>query len=81
MCLYLPRYSADDADLQDDEPHDRALEEAAGEVVLIIDDDPTVRMLVAEVLGELGYAVMEAADGPSGLKILRLGGTPRFADH
>ena len=70
MCLYLPRYSEDDAELQDDEPHDRVLEEATGEVVLIIDDDPTVRMLVAEVLGELGYAVMEAADGPSGLKIL-----------
>jgi len=41
-----------------------------GEVVLVIDDEPTVRMLVAEVLAELGYAVIEAPDGPAGLKVL-----------
>ena len=46
--------------------------EVPGEVVLVIDDDPTVRMLVSEVLTDLGYAVMEAPDGPAGLKILRL---------
>jgi CheY-like chemotaxis protein len=41
-----------------------------GEVVLVIDDDPTVRMLVGEVLAESGYAVIEAPDGPAGLKVL-----------
>ena len=45
-------------------------EGGAGEVVLVIDDDATVRMLLFEVLSELGYAVMEAPDGPSGLKVL-----------
>ena len=35
----------------------------AGETVLIVDDEPTVRMLVTEVLEELGYAAIEAADG------------------
>ena len=39
--------------------------------MLIVDDEPTVRMLVAEVLGELGYATIEAGDGPAGLKVLR----------
>jgi CheY-like chemotaxis protein len=43
----------------------------AGETVLIVDDEPSVRMLVAEVLDELGYSAIEAADGVSGLKVLR----------
>jgi PAS domain S-box-containing protein len=42
-----------------------------GETVLIVDDEPTVRMLVADVLEGLGYAAIEAADGVSGLKVLQ----------
>jgi CheY-like chemotaxis protein len=70
MCLYLPRWlggmEADEA------PASAAGPDAGhGETVLVIDDEPTVRMLVAEVLIEAGYRVLEAADGPSGLDILR----------
>jgi hypothetical protein len=43
----------------------------AGETVLVVDDEPTVRMLVADVLSELGYAAVEAGDGASGLAVLR----------
>ena len=39
--------------------------------VLVIDDEPTVRLLVAEVLTDLGYKALEASDGASGLKLLR----------
>jgi CheY-like chemotaxis protein len=39
--------------------------------VLVVDDEPTVRMLVAEVLEELGYGAIEAADGASGLAVLQ----------
>ena len=46
---------------------------APGETVLIIDDEPTLRTLMREVLEEAGYRVLEAADGPSGLKILHSG--------
>ncbi len=42
-----------------------------GETVLVVDDEPTVRMLVTEVLEDLGYTAIEAADGPAGLKVLR----------
>ena len=42
-----------------------------GETVLVIDDEPTVRMLMREALEEGGYSVLEAADGPSGLRTLR----------
>ncbi len=41
-----------------------------GETVLIVDDEPTVRMLVVDALEERGYACIEAADGPAGLRIL-----------
>jgi CheY-like chemotaxis protein len=36
----------------------------------VIDDDPSVRMVLIEVLREAGYVTLEAADGPTGLKIL-----------
>ena len=43
-----------------------------GETVLVIDDEPTVRLLVKEVLEEAGYTAIEAADGLAGLTILDL---------
>ncbi len=42
-----------------------------GETVLVIDDEPSVRMLVSDVLGEHGYVVLEAGDGRSGLDLVR----------
>ncbi|MDB5662330.1 MAG: histidine kinase [Sphingomonas bacterium] len=70
MCLYLPRH-AEDA-VPEEEPVLSATLETFGEgqVVLVIDDEPTIRMLVAEVLAESGYAVIEAPDGPAGLRVL-----------
>jgi PAS domain S-box-containing protein len=70
MCLYLPRYSDVAALAEEIERPPGAQATGEGEVVLVIDDEPTVRMLVAEVLAELGYAVIEAPDGPAGLKVL-----------
>jgi CheY-like chemotaxis protein len=43
----------------------------AGETVLVIDDESVVRMLVVDILEELGYAALEAGDGPEGLKVLQ----------
>ena len=69
MCLYLPRhYGEADAD---EAPEAYAVDPGAGEIVLIIDDEAPIRMLVADVLTEHGYAVLEAVDGPSGLKVLQ----------
>lgn len=42
-----------------------------GQTVLVVDDEPTVRMLVTDVLEEIGYMVLEAADGAAGLKVLQ----------
>jgi PAS domain S-box-containing protein len=69
MCLYLPRYIGPME--QESIPHSGTIEElGAGETVLVIDDEPTVRMLIVEVLEEAGYTAIEAEDGPSGLKFL-----------
>jgi CheY-like chemotaxis protein len=70
-CLYLPRHlgPADTAETVPDLTD--APRAADGQTVLVVDDEPTVRMLVIEVLEELGYAALEAADGASGLKILQ----------
>ena len=70
LCLYLPRHHGEAGEA---EPNDRTAppRAGAGETVLVVDDEPTVRMLVAEILGELGYAAIEAADGASGLAILQ----------
>ncbi|MBN0977923.1 response regulator [Pseudomonas hygromyciniae] len=42
----------------------------AGETVLIVEDDPAVRVLVSQVLSELGYAFVEAGDADSALPII-----------
>ncbi|MCQ8241861.1 PAS domain-containing protein [Rhizosaccharibacter radicis] len=44
---------------------------SGGERVLVVDDEAAVRMLVCEVLDELGYRTIEAADGASGLALLQ----------
>ncbi|MEJ5979665.1 ATP-binding protein [Novosphingobium sp. PS1R-30] len=70
MCLYLPRYTGEFFD--ESQPPEGAIEPmGAGETVLVIDDEPIVRMLIVEVLEEAGYLALEAGDGASGLKILQ----------
>jgi PAS domain S-box-containing protein len=70
MCLYFPRHIGD---LEDEQKIEEALvgETGSGEVVLVVDDEATVRMLIVEVLTEAGYRALEAADGSAALKILQ----------
>jgi len=42
-----------------------------GETVLVVEDDTTVRLLVTEVLDELGYRYLEAADARDAIPILQ----------
>ncbi len=41
-----------------------------GETVLVVEDDPAVRLLVIDVLQMLGYQALEAADGNAAIRIL-----------
>jgi PAS domain S-box-containing protein len=70
--LYLPRHLGDVATEQASAV--KAAEHAAtGETVLVVEDEPVVRGVILEMLGEQGYRTLEAVDGPSGLRILRTG--------
>jgi signal transduction histidine kinase len=71
MCLYLPRHDQNVAVDERSADPSEARPSGDGEVVLVIDDEPTIRMLIADVLEELGYSIMEASDGPSGMRVLQ----------
>ena len=71
VCLYLPRHIGD-AETAETQPELSAVAHATqGQTVLVVDDEPLVRMLVVDVLRELGYTAIEAGDGHSGLKMLQ----------
>ncbi|WP_369827557.1 PAS domain-containing protein [Caulobacter sp. FWC2] len=71
VCLYLPRHlGAEQGDVTP-EPVIGPPVVPAGKTVLVVDDEPTVRMLVVDALAELGFACLEAQDGASGLRILQ----------
>ncbi|HXO69910.1 MAG TPA: PAS domain-containing protein [Bradyrhizobium sp.] len=69
--LYLPRHHGDAA--MERIPSGVADEHiATGETVLVVEDEPVVRGVITEMLHDQGYRVLEATDGPSGLRMLRL---------
>jgi len=67
--LYLPRFRGEEAEqpVSDSQQAPYAMD---GETVLIVEDDPAVRVLVSAVLSELGYAFVEASDADSAVPIL-----------
>jgi signal transduction histidine kinase len=72
VSLFLPRFSGELLqDTRVDAQHTPFARD--GETVLIVEDDPAVRVLVSAVLSELGYAFVEASDADSALPILDSG--------
>ncbi|MET0361596.1 MAG: PAS domain-containing protein, partial [Sphingobium sp.] len=71
VCIYLPRHYGPAEELPEESANAVPMGTASGQTVLVVDDEPTVRLLVTEVLEELGYAVLEAQDSIAGLKILQ----------
>ncbi|WP_460156886.1 ATP-binding protein [Pseudomonas sp. S2_H10] len=67
--VFLPRFGGD---VPQHPPRDVEHSPIAihGETVLIVEDDPAVRVLVSTVLSDLGYAFVEACDGDSAVPIL-----------
>ncbi len=68
--LYLPRHDGGAA-VQQVSAVRAAGHVSTGETVLVVEDEPVVRAVILEMLGEQGYRTLEAIDGPSGLRILR----------
>lgn len=71
VCVYLPRHSGNI--IEDDQSTEplRLVSTEAGETVMIVDDEPTIRMLFSDVLEDMGYHVIQAADSLTGLNILQ----------
>ncbi|UCJ19106.1 PAS domain S-box protein [Pseudomonas sp. MM211] len=71
ISIYLPRYHGDASEDSSEAITTSASLPETGETILVVDDEPTVRMLLTDVLSDLGYTVVEAADSVAGLKVLR----------
>ncbi len=64
--IFLPRVEADAAPRE--APPAAASRPKGSETILLVEDEPLVRRLAAAVLQEDGYRVLEASDGPDGLR-------------
>ncbi|AWM58138.1 PAS domain S-box protein [Stutzerimonas stutzeri] len=71
MCIYLPRHLGETGiGIVAPAQTAAALTGSCG-TILIVDDEPTVRLLLMDVLGDLGYTLIEASDSVAGLKLLQ----------
>jgi signal transduction histidine kinase/CheY-like chemotaxis protein len=72
VLLYLPRYVGEPLPLS---PEPRPVEMQGPDrlehhTILLVEDEPVVRNVIAEVLSECGYRVLQSTDGLSGLHAL-----------
>jgi PAS domain S-box-containing protein len=68
--IYLPRFDSPVAE-EAHEASQVAPEGSAAETILVVEDDADVREQSVEALGELGYRVLQAVDGPAALRLLK----------
>ena len=69
--IYLPRH-LDSTPCVDSGTSAPSIDQTPrGETILVVDDEPTIRFVVAEILRDAGYEILEAADGKAGLALLQ----------
>jgi signal transduction histidine kinase/ActR/RegA family two-component response regulator len=71
--LHLPRYHGDVGTMTKVMPPQPMPAAKSPVTVLLVDDERAVRSNLAELLETLGYVILQAEDGPSGLAIVRSG--------
>jgi PAS domain S-box-containing protein len=71
LCIYLPRHLGDTETVDDELSATQIPRLGNGETILVVDDEPAIRTLVAEMLDDLGYVAIQASDGPSALRVLQ----------
>jgi CheY-like chemotaxis protein len=71
VCIYLPRHSSEVADEAVVSRSSELPRSELGATVLLVDDEPTVRMLLTEIVEDLGYTAIQAGDSVAGLKVLQ----------
>ena len=75
VTLYLPRYHGAAAGKKNGK---KAEDEDDRNTVLVVEDDDDVRLYATSLFRELGYGVLEAADGTAALRILETRPEIRF---
>ena len=83
VSILLPRYQGDAAAEREAAAHQAPAAggaeagtgpgAGAGETILVVDDEASVRSLMAEMLVEMGYRVLQAPDGPHAIELLQQG--------
>ena len=71
IALYLPRFAGPTEEASPAPRIPTQRRAGPGEVVLVVDDEAMVRMLVTDVMQDLGYRTVEASSGRAALDLLR----------
>jgi PAS domain S-box-containing protein len=71
MSIYLPRHHGEEDSADERLEQHEGSHTSQGETVLIVDDEPTVRMLVTEVIDDLGFTAIEASDAVAAIQVLQ----------
>jgi PAS domain S-box-containing protein len=70
VCMYLPRLQREASAPNAAAPAESEAPQGQRELVLVVEDDAEIRRLSVEALRDLGYRVLEAAEGPEALRLL-----------
>ena len=71
VCIYLPRLTSLTESQEPQPPDEKTVDSEKGSgKILLVDDEANLRMIMADVLTDMGFDVIEAHDGPSALRIL-----------
>jgi CheY-like chemotaxis protein len=68
--IYLPRLIGGDEEPAEMPAKSPAMVRGAGETILVVEDEPDLRAYTSEALRDLGYCVLEAAEGRDALEIV-----------
>ena len=71
VAIYLPRYPGDEVSVEATKGVVQFPQAEAGVVVLLVEDEPAVRLVMADVLADNGYTVLEADTGAKALRQIR----------
>ncbi|MBC8877793.1 response regulator [Pseudomonas cerasi] len=72
VCILLPMHEGEaETMVFDDSPLQVPASSTSDETILVVDDEPAVRLLIAELLEDLGYIVLQAERGADALTILQ----------
>jgi CheY-like chemotaxis protein len=71
--IYLPRYFGPEDQAEEPDQSSDAAGAICAECILVVEDDDALRLYTVEMLSDLGYSVLTAANGPAALDIIDRG--------